>query len=77
MSRYLVYPVLTEENKIIVYFHYFKINKIYFQYIQIKTKCKEFFFKFSFALLKELQFVLTFSQPEGHKTSLYYFQFYD
>lgn len=44
MSRYLVYPVLTEENKIIVYFSLFQ-NKIYFQYIQIKTKCKEFFFK--------------------------------
>ena len=76
MSRYLVYPVLTEENKIIVYFHYFKI-KLIFNIFKLRQNAKNFFLKFSFALLKEKQFVLTFSQPEGHKTSLYYFQFYD
>ena len=76
MSRYLVYPVLTEENKITVYFHYFKI-KFIFNIFKLRQNAKNFFFFFSFALLKEKQFVLTFLQPEGHKTSLYYFQFYD
>lgn len=42
MSRYLVYPVLTEENKIIVYFHYFKI-KFIFNIFKLRQNAKNFF----------------------------------
>lgn len=52
MSRYLVYLVLTEENKIIVYFHYFKI-KLIFNIFKLRQNAKNFFFNLALLYSKK------------------------